>query len=311
MTAKTRIDHQPAYVLHSYPYSETSLIVDVFSRDHGRLPLLARGARRPRAALRGLLQAFQPLELAWFGSGEVRTLAKAEWQGGLPLLSGKALLLGFYLNELLLKLLPRDDAHERLFDSYTLALQQLARLGQQRVAANMSAHSGGMTSPLPASKAHLGLPGSRAMENAATQGVEVAVPASEDEQPTVQLALTAPLRQFEKNLLQELGYGLQLQHEALTGEVLQADRYYDYQLELGPVAAAVDVAEELTEGLVETLQGTRAVRVRGKTLQDLATDSYHDPLSLLESRQLMRQVIQHQLGVQVLQTRRIFFEMQR
>jgi len=89
MTAKTRIDHQPAYVLHSYPYSETSLIVDVFSRDHGRLPLLARGARRPRAALRGLLQAFQPLELAWFGSGEVRTLAKAEWQGGLPLLSGK------------------------------------------------------------------------------------------------------------------------------------------------------------------------------------------------------------------------------
>ncbi len=99
----------------------------VFSRDHGRLPLLARGARRPRAALRGLLQAFQPLELAWFGSGEVRTLAKAEWQGGLPLLSGKALLLGFYLNELLLKLLPREDAHPLLYDAYAAALQALAR----------------------------------------------------------------------------------------------------------------------------------------------------------------------------------------
>ena len=77
MSGKQRIDGQIAYILHSYPYSESSLILDVFSRDHGRLPLLARGARRPRAALRGLLQAFQPLELGWFGGGEVRTLARA------------------------------------------------------------------------------------------------------------------------------------------------------------------------------------------------------------------------------------------
>lgn len=304
MNAKARIDRQQAYVLHSYPYSETSLIVDIFSRDHGRLPLLARGARRPRAALRGVLQAFQPLELAWFGSGEVRTLAKAEWQGGLPLLSGKALLLGFYLNELLLKLLPRDDAHEQLFDSYTLALQQLVRLSQQRVASNVSEHRGGVIVPSSlASAAQLGSPGSIAMEDAATQGVEPVSPASEDEQPTAQLALTAPLRQFEKKLLQELGYGLQLQHEALTGKVLQADQYYDYQLELGPVAVPADLGEAIQEA--------GSVRVRGKTLLDLAADSYHDPLSLVESRQLMRQVLQHQLGDQVLQTRRIFLELQR
>lgn len=128
---RQRIDGQRAYVLHTYPYSETSLVLDVFSREHGRLPLLARGARRPRSALRGVLQAFQPLEIGWFGGGEVRTLARAEWLGGTPLLGGTALLLGYYLNELLLKLLPRDDAHQRLFDDYASIMQQLARQGRE------------------------------------------------------------------------------------------------------------------------------------------------------------------------------------
>lgn len=126
MSGKQRIDGQRVYVLHSYPYSETSLVVDVFSRDHGRVPLLARGARRPRSALRGLLMAFQPLELGWFGGGEVKTLAKVEWLGGVPLLSGRCLMLGYYMNELLVKMLPREDAHGVLFDAYGAALLALA-----------------------------------------------------------------------------------------------------------------------------------------------------------------------------------------
>jgi DNA repair protein RecO (recombination protein O) len=127
MAAKQRIDGATAYLLHAHPYSETSLVLDVFARDHGRLALLARGARRPRSALRGVLIGFQPLELSWFGGGEVKTLAKAEWLGGLPLLTGKCLLLGYYLNELLLKLLPREDAHVALFDAYGDALSALSR----------------------------------------------------------------------------------------------------------------------------------------------------------------------------------------
>lgn len=127
MSAKRRIDGASAFLLHSHPYSETSLVLDVFSREHGRLPLLARGARRPRSQLRGMLLGFQPLELSWFGAGEVKTLARAEWQGGLPLLSGHCLLLGYYLNELLLKLLPREDAHPLLFDAYAEALGVLSR----------------------------------------------------------------------------------------------------------------------------------------------------------------------------------------
>lgn len=128
MTAhKNRQENQPAFVLHSYPFRETSLVLEVFSRQHGRVALVARGARRPRSALRGLLMGFQPLTLSWFGKHELRTLHSAEWQGGQPQLQGRALLCGFYLNELLLNLMVRDDPHEQLFDYYQHTLQRLAR----------------------------------------------------------------------------------------------------------------------------------------------------------------------------------------
>lgn len=124
--ARRRAEQEPAFVLHSYPYKETSLIVEAFSRRHGRVAVLARGARRPRSAMRGLLMAFQPVELGWFGQGEMRTLAKVEWVGGQPLLQAQALLLGYYMNELLLKLLPREDAHPALFQAYAGAVHALA-----------------------------------------------------------------------------------------------------------------------------------------------------------------------------------------
>jgi DNA repair protein RecO (recombination protein O) len=119
-----------AFVLHTYPYQETSLIVEAFSRHHGRIALIAKGARRPRSALRGLIRQFQPLQLNWFGKSELRTLAAAEWVGALIALRGGALLCGFYLNELLLKLIARDDAHERLYDVYREVLPRLSEASQ-------------------------------------------------------------------------------------------------------------------------------------------------------------------------------------
>lgn len=124
---RSRVDDAPAYVLHVHAYRETSLIVEAYARSHGRIALLAKGARRPRSALRGVLLAFQPLAVGWSGRGEVRTLQRAEWTGGQPMLKGDALLCGFYLNELLLRLLPRDDPHEQLYDGYANAVAQLAR----------------------------------------------------------------------------------------------------------------------------------------------------------------------------------------
>lgn len=234
--ARQRVDGAAAFLLHAYPYSETSLILEVLVRDHGRLALLARGARRPRSALRGVLLAFQPLELDWFGGGEVKTLAKAEWVGGMDLLRGESLLLGYYLNELLLKLLPREDAHATLFDAYAAALAALAR--------------------------------------GATE--------------------TAELRRFEKTLLRELGYGLLLERDA-AGAAIEAGRRYRYQVERGAV-------REDDSGV--------GLAVTGKTLLDLAADDYADPRSLVESKQLMRHLLAHQLAGQQLQTRRLFIELQ-
>jgi DNA repair protein RecO (recombination protein O) len=121
-----RIAEQPAFVLHSYPYRETSLIIDVLSRDHGRIALVAKGAKRPHSALRGVLQTFQPLALSWTGKGEVRTLTGAEWVGGMLPLTGDALLCGFYVNELLVKFCAREDPHPNLFRHYVVTLTRLA-----------------------------------------------------------------------------------------------------------------------------------------------------------------------------------------
>jgi DNA repair protein RecO (recombination protein O) len=123
---RRRIEQEPGYVLHSYAYKETSLIVEVFSRRWGRLGLLARGARRPRSAMRGLLLGFYPLRLSWSASAELGTLTAVEWAGGRPALAGIALMCGFYLNELLLRLLPREDPHELLFDAYEAGLARLS-----------------------------------------------------------------------------------------------------------------------------------------------------------------------------------------
>lgn len=116
---------EAGYVLHSYAFKETSLVVEVFTRECGRIGLVAKGARRPRSALRGTLMAFQPLLLSWAGRSELRVLRSAEWAGGQPQLSGLALICGFYLNELVLKLTQRDDPHAGTYAGYEDALAAL------------------------------------------------------------------------------------------------------------------------------------------------------------------------------------------
>ncbi|MFZ2973596.1 MAG: DNA repair protein RecO [Ferribacterium limneticum] len=240
MNLRSKVDGQPAYVLHSYPFRETSLIVEVFSRDFGRMALLARGARRPRSAIRGLLMAFQPIEIGWAGKGEVLTLMKAEWQGGQPLLSGEALFCGYYLNELLMHLLPREDAHEHLFAHYA---KMLTRLGAD--------------------------PSGKVRE--------------------------ADLRSFEKALLQELGYGLTLNHDS-AGSPIQPEAFYTYRMEQGPVRLEHEEAA--------------AQIVIGKTLLDLEADDFTEPRSRYESKALMRTLIAYYLAGKELETRKIFKELQ-
>jgi len=233
-----RFEHQRGYVLHSYPYSETSLIVETYTREHGRVPLVAKGAKRPRSTLRGVLMQFQPLGLTWSGKGDLRSLIDAEWLGGLPALSGNGLFCGFYLNELLLKLLARDDAHERLFDCYEQALRELA---------------GG----------------------AGEAGV---------------------LRAFERELLREIGYALNLTHEADDGPALDPEGRYTYHPERGPRRL-----HGREEGEPE---------ISGRTLLELDSGNYSSPQTAMQAKLLMRYLLNHHLNGKVLATRLIFTQLQ-
>ena len=124
--AVKRISDEPAYVLHRYDWSESSLILEVFTRHYGRIALVAKGAKRPSSSFRPILLPLQPLHVAFGGDAEIRTLKSAEWQGGHVMPTGDALLSGFYINELLLTLLARDDTHAALFDIYDRVVQVIA-----------------------------------------------------------------------------------------------------------------------------------------------------------------------------------------
>ena len=233
-----KVERQAAFVLHSRPYRETSLVVEAMTRDYGRMALVAKGVRRPRSAMRGVLMAFQPLEMTWSGKGEVVTLHNAEWQGGQPLLQGRALLCAYYLNELLLNLLPREDAHEQVFDHYARTLLALGDAGTPDAA-----------------------------------------------------FFSGCLRSFEKRLLGELGYGLMLTHDT-AGEPLRADSRYLYEMESGP--------------RVITDSSPGAGTISGQTLLDMDAESFGNPVSLAESKQLMRSLMAFYLNGRQLHSRRLF-----
>jgi DNA repair protein RecO (recombination protein O) len=188
-----------AYVLHTYAYRETSLLLQAWTEKHGRFALVAKGARRPRSASRGVLVPFQPLAMTWFGRGEVKTLKAAEPAGaGLPL-AGASLLSAFYLNELLLKLIHRDDPHERLWCAYDEAVSALRERSRRAT----------------------GVPGLMAAE-----------PGVGDPR-----AIEPVLRRFELAMLRELGYAVELGVDAAGGHAIDPERDYWYVVERGPVPA--------------------------------------------------------------------------
>ncbi len=210
---------QRAFVLHGYPYKETSLIVDVFTLDYGRLAMVAKGAKRPASNLRGALLSLQPIEVVFSGRGEVKTMLQATWTPGQPWLTGRALMCGMYLNELVMKLLPREDSHPLLFESYAATLMTLAESDE---------HS-------------------------------------------------AILREFETQLLAELGYGLQLEKDVKTGELLQPDTLYRYDPLAGPMVHG------------------GGVLVSGRVLLALNKGVFEDAMIAAEARDFVRTIIEFHL----------------
>ena len=122
-----RIEQQQAWILHGRPYRETSLLLECFTREHGRIGLVARGVRKERSRVpRALLQPLTPVSVGWSGSGELATLTVVEARAEPVTLAGEALLCGLYLNELVLRMTMRMDAQAELFDSYARTLDRLA-----------------------------------------------------------------------------------------------------------------------------------------------------------------------------------------
>ena len=135
MTATRRVQQQPAYILHHRPFRDTSQLLDVLSREYGKVTLVARGSRSAKSKLRGILRPFQPLRMSWFARSDLGTLTGAE-TGAAPLsLGGDALISAYYVNELVLNFLHRHDPQPEIFDVYAQTLESLAR--SDRVAANL------------------------------------------------------------------------------------------------------------------------------------------------------------------------------
>ncbi|MEE4302727.1 MAG: DNA repair protein RecO [Wenzhouxiangella sp.] len=122
----SRVEHQPGWVVHRRPWRETSLLIEFFSREHGRIGLVAKGARSARSPWRGLAEPFVPLSASWSRRGEMGTLTGLEPAGDRHVLAGRALWCGLYVNELLLRLLERDDPHPTVFDACEAVFSGLA-----------------------------------------------------------------------------------------------------------------------------------------------------------------------------------------
>jgi DNA repair protein RecO (recombination protein O) len=121
-----RVTLEPSYVLHSRPYHESSLLIEALSRSHGRIGLVARGARGVKSRWKGILQPFRPLLLSWNQRGELGTLTAADQVASPPPLAGEALFCGLYANELTTRFLQRSDPHAGLFDRYRQLVAELS-----------------------------------------------------------------------------------------------------------------------------------------------------------------------------------------
>lgn len=237
MEAGQRIHLQPCWVLHRRDFRDSSQIIEVLSRDHGRLGLVARGVKRPKSRLRGVLQPFSPVLVSWVAGRELATMSGAEPGAGTPLrLTDTRLMSGFYVNELVLRLTHRFDPQPDVFERYGQCLAALS----------------GDTAP------------------------------------------AAALRDFELDLLETLGFGLNLTREATTGAPVQADCFYDFVVDEGP--------HEAGEGRGEDA-------VPGALLIAMAARDWRDAAVRHGARRLLARAIDLQLDGRPLQTRRVLREL--
>lgn len=232
-----RINLQPAYVLHTQPYQNTSLLVDFFCIDHGRMRAVAKGARRPTSRTRSCLQPFQPLLISLVGRSELKTLSNVEGSVNAFNLQGTRLFSGLYLNELLVRLLQGHESHPALYDAYQQAM--------------------------------IALHGER--------------------------DLNAILRRFELRLLDELGYGINLETDSNTGLPIDSAAHYLFDPAVGfeRVADVVLRAQNMS-----VFSGREILALKNFELTEKALSN--------ATRRLTRIALQPHLGEAPLMSRELF-----
>ena len=259
-----RITDEPAYVLHRYDWSESSLILEVLTRHHGRIALVAKGAKKPSSNFRPILLPLQPLHVAFGGDAEIRTLRSSEWLGGHIMPTGEALMAGYYLNELLIRLLARDDPHPALFDAYALTVHIIAQEAKRP-------------------------------QSGATRG-------SDHGSESLQ-TLEVALRAFELMLLREIGFLPSLKSQTANLADLQTQANYVLIPEGGLRAAHAEDRSSLTGAQWLSLQAaldseaplspfSQLLQACSACLQPLKTQlrtllHYHCGVTTLKTRQMM------------------------
>ena len=236
--AARRVQLERAFLLHHYPWRDSSRILELFTREQGRVPVFARAARRGGSALPAALQPFTELLVSYTLRGEAGQLTGAERGGPSARLEGDALMGGFYANELLVRLMPRFDPHPGLYDAYATLVERL-----------------------------------------------VAVPS----------APARPLRLFEKDLLEELGFGLALDVEAATGEPIDSAAAY---------RCRPDGVAERVDGVAEG-----PLIFSGSSLLSLACGELAAERSLADARRLLRAALDQCLDGRALRTREVMIAM--
>jgi DNA repair protein RecO (recombination protein O) len=233
-----RIILQPAYVLHHRPYRETSVLIDLFTRDYGRISGVIRGVRQAKSKTRALIQVFTPILVTWQGKGDLVSIYKVEPHAFPPRLQGECLVGGLYIHEILVRLLHKHDPYPELYTFYQKTLLELqGRKIDQKV-----------------------------------------------------------LRLFEKNLLEQIGYGLQLQHEAYTLTPISAAVWYRFIPDRGFQYYGGEIQDSKRLGSL----------FKGESLLSIAKDALQNEEVLQDAKRLMRLALSPLLGAYPLQSRLLF-----
>ena len=228
------IEGEPAYLIHQRPYSETSQIINLFSRHYGRVDVIAKGSKRPKSKFKSFLQPFSPILVSWSGRSQLKTLRSVDISSRKqPNVTGKHLMSAFYLNELILNFLTTADPYPDLFDTYSLAIENLSNADSSEII----------------------------------------------------------LREFEIELLTEIGYAINFQTEAMSSKKIEPNQSYRFIAEEGFVSSIASSA--------------RDALIKGSVIHAIDQRDFSDPETLRTAKRIARESIKYHLSGKELNTKKV------